>query len=267
MARGIPIDRTAPMRDLARCAQVGLTTWVVALFLTFLLLLARLPFRSGGEPVGWWLAASVFLLGESTLVAFRLAIRRMPVLPSAGRERIERLAAASAWLVIIWVTAAADSWSIPLLLWPWFLAIESAVHRWARPRTVPPAPASTLSDPEGLLETEELEPTAESTDRQVEQELRRTAYADGRTVVEGRLQAVFEPRQRLSVQHVAFCPPLPERPDMEAYIVDGEEGDVRVTEIECYGARIELRRSAQRSADRRSLTVQWEAVCATATER
>jgi len=46
---------------------------------------------------------------------------------------------------------------------------------------------------------------------------------------------------RLAVLHLSFCPPLAEAPELTAHAVDAENVEVRVTQAEMFGARIEVR--------------------------
>jgi hypothetical protein len=46
---------------------------------------------------------------------------------------------------------------------------------------------------------------------------------------------------RLAVLHLSFCPPLAEALELTAHAVDAENVEVRVTQAEMFGARIEVR--------------------------
>jgi hypothetical protein len=46
---------------------------------------------------------------------------------------------------------------------------------------------------------------------------------------------------RLGVTHLAFCPPLAARPELTAHAIDCDEAEVRVTQVETFGARLEVR--------------------------
>ena len=46
---------------------------------------------------------------------------------------------------------------------------------------------------------------------------------------------------RISVIHLALCPPLGARPELMAHSLDAENAETRITQIESFGARIEVR--------------------------
>jgi len=46
---------------------------------------------------------------------------------------------------------------------------------------------------------------------------------------------------RLGVTHLAFCPPLAARPELTAHVVESDDAEVRITQIETFGARLEVR--------------------------
>jgi hypothetical protein len=55
------------------------------------------------------------------------------------------------------------------------------------------------------------------------------------------LQAEVAANDRAAVVHVAFCPPLPARPELTAHALDSDDADVRIAQVETFGARIEIR--------------------------
>lgn len=55
---------------------------------------------------------------------------------------------------------------------------------------------------------------------------------------------------RLAIIHLAFCPPLAERPELTAHALDMDEADVRITQAETFGARLEVRLPAVAQAER-----------------
>ncbi|MGD9644598.1 MAG: hypothetical protein AB7U73_02735 [Pirellulales bacterium] len=75
--------------------------------------------------------------------------------------------------------------------------------------------------------------------------VRRQLGHDGRQQVDGWLRCDFEPGQRTAVAHVAFCPPLPTLPNVEARLVtpSAADGACKVAELYAHGARFEVRLS------------------------
>jgi hypothetical protein len=59
--------------------------------------------------------------------------------------------------------------------------------------------------------------------------------------VTGLIRTQFFPRERVAIEHVAFCPPLVAVPHLELEPVDGCECCVRATHVFRYGARIEVK--------------------------
>jgi hypothetical protein len=53
--------------------------------------------------------------------------------------------------------------------------------------------------------------------------------------------AEFASRDKLAVVHLAFCPPLAARPELTAHALDIDDAEVRITQSETFGARIEVR--------------------------
>ena len=65
----------------------------------------------------------------------------------------------------------------------------------------------------------------------------------GRAAFAGLLRADWQKEERQVVLHVAFCPPLKQLPTIEVYQLDGPSSTIKVTELQVYGTRIEIRRT------------------------
>lgn len=50
----------------------------------------------------------------------------------------------------------------------------------------------------------------------------------------------FEPNQKTAVVHLPFSPVLASIPNIEGSFIDGTEARLRITDCQCYGARIEV---------------------------
>jgi hypothetical protein len=85
-------------------------------------------------------------------------------------------------------------------------------------------------------ETEELDPS-------VLQSMTRRLLDDGTEAVEGSVRIYFGPGERTAAAHVAFTPPLTDRPRVECQALSDFEGRVRIGVAQSYGIRIEARRS------------------------
>ena len=75
--------------------------------------------------------------------------------------------------------------------------------------------------------------------------LRRTRDAAGREHVSGVLVASFAENQSTATLHVPFCPPFELVPEFESEIVATPSVRIKATAVFAYGARLELKRSAE----------------------
>jgi hypothetical protein len=80
-------------------------------------------------------------------------------------------------------------------------------------------------------------------DPSILQWMTRRQLADGREAVEGAVRIFFESGNRFAVAHIAFVPPLSERPNAECQVLVDFEGRARIGVAQAYGLRIEARRS------------------------
>lgn len=55
------------------------------------------------------------------------------------------------------------------------------------------------------------------------------------------LQCEVAAQDQMAVVHLAFCPPLAARPKLTAHALDSGDVQVRITQVESFGARIEVR--------------------------
>ena len=138
-------------------------------------------------------------------------------------------------------------------------AATVAVERAERPDSVEQAVSREAVETFEGAEASEEEARAEGDAGSVEQQIERIREPSGRTVVLGWQRLDWEAKQRRAVAHVAFCPPLTRRPEVEV----GTEGDTDATvhsvEAETYGVRIELRRSIRQAGHPASVRVFFSA--------
>jgi hypothetical protein len=73
------------------------------------------------------------------------------------------------------------------------------------------------------------------------QQITRSRLPDGGDAIEGLLRCTFDSRETMQVVHVAFCPPLSNKPEFEVNQLSGPEADIRATQVEVFGARLEVR--------------------------
>jgi len=72
------------------------------------------------------------------------------------------------------------------------------------------------------------------------QQLTRTLEGN-RESIHALVRAEIGANDRLAVVHLSFCPPLAAPPQLSAHPLDADEADVRITQAETFGARLEVR--------------------------
>jgi hypothetical protein len=123
--------------------------------------------------------------------------------------------------------AGTPAWAIATA---WFVVIGGESMNWLLYRVPQQESASAVEEaadepetPPGLV-----------------QRLTRLRESDGESL-HALVRAEVPAHDRLAVVHLAFCPPLAARPELTAHAVDAEAAEVRVTQAETFGARIEVR--------------------------
>lgn len=106
---------------------------------------------------------------------------------------------------------------------------------------VAPSPEATTLDTIALEPTPQL--SAETT-----QQLTRT-LVDGEDAYHGLLRLSLERGQRHAYLHVAFCPPFAQVPEAELLQLEGPEASLTPGQIECHGARFDIKLRQPASSD------------------
>lgn len=106
-----------------------------------------------------------------------------------------------------------------------------------------PAPTELRVDLDEMSDDE----TAGSLPEEVSQRITRASDNEGQEVVYGQLRCHFAPGQRQQNLHVAFCPPLKCVPSVTVDQLDGPPAKVRATQMQTFGACIEVRLRAASS--------------------
>jgi hypothetical protein len=139
----------------------------------------------------------------------------------------------------------------------WFIIVGGEIiQRIPRSRSLPagssPQQPSLDQMPAAEVSTDELsEPEIPPG---LVQQLTRVVE-DGRESIHGLLKADIAANDRLAIVHIAFCPPLGERPELAANAVDCDDVEIRITQVESFGARLEARLPAM-SESPRSLMIE-----------
>ena len=63
---------------------------------------------------------------------------------------------------------------------------------------------------------------------------------EGRESIHALLRAEIAAGDRLAILHIAFCPPLDARPELTAHAMDADDAEVRITQAETFGTRLEV---------------------------
>lgn len=133
------------------------------------------------------------------------------------------------------------------LLLAWLIVITGEVTQWQtylKPlwhrSAIPPLPI-----PPPLPHTIETEPAdPESTESEIPpgliQQVTRV-LAGGQESIHALIKATIAANDRQGIIHLAFCPPLAEKPELTAHALDSDEADIRITQAETFGARVEIR--------------------------
>ena len=64
---------------------------------------------------------------------------------------------------------------------------------------------------------------------------------EGRESIHALLRAEIPAGDGLAILHIAFCPPLDAQPELAAHAMDADDAEVRITQAETFGARLEVR--------------------------
>jgi len=192
--------------------------------------LGVVPRRSQRLGIAWW------GLCGAILVLFGIALSRPPV---------PVLAARLGWTMLI--AAEGATWFLGWLgpgtarIFPRMLDAVRSRRRRDAARNLPPRPAGQDADVESNI-AESAETTApDLPPDEVVQQLTRVVKPDGTDVVSGLLRAHFAASQRSQTLHVAFCPPMPHRPDVAVVQLSGPKSQVKAGEVQAYGIRFDIR--------------------------
>ena len=95
---------------------------------------------------------------------------------------------------------------------------------------------------------------------EVSQQITRTQAGPQGDTLAGLLRAVFQPGERSRYLHVAICPPMSGRPNVEVVQLSGPSTRVKAAEIQSFGVRFDLRLVAA-STREETVLIHFEACC------
>ncbi len=90
----------------------------------------------------------------------------------------------------------------------------------------------------------------------VTQQITRSKQPDGGELIVCYLRCEFQPKQKLHVTHLPFCPQLKQIPEVNIHQLSGPTANVKMTQLECFGMRIETKLS-QAHATQQSVLIEF----------
>lgn len=173
-------------------------------------------------PGGVVLGTQYSVLRKEFVICLAITVITISILAAVTLKGTPAVAVVPAWFLV----AASEAAS-------WLPAFRGhfAVARSAVARSAVRADEAELELPANLV-----------------QQVTRVQDDAGGESVHAVLRAVVPAGDRQGAIHVAFCPPLVRVPQLTAHALDGE-ADVRITQAESFGARLEVKLPASAAAD------------------
>ena len=169
--------------------------------------------------------------------------------------------------------AAAALWSCIALnegfwLWIWLWmrrhdrVPRAPVDSSSSQLTTAPIPTASPLVEEELPErfAEPLEEGELQLPQEVSQQITRTQSGAQGDTLAGLLRAVFLPGERSRYLHVAICPPMSGRPNVEVVQLSGPSTRVKAAEVQSFGVRFDLR-LVTASTHEETVLIHFEACC------
>lgn len=253
----LPLD--APMRIVRNLARVSLLVMTVSVLGAALALLLLRQADDQGIVVVWH-AALAALAGSAWAALTRVAVNRL--LDSDGSSRFLRVAPAFCLLFLaLALTGPGTPWTAVLLIWGVFLIEETLQFAYAlrllshgaRNQASPSGDAAgsalraypAVDDADEMRSSRQLgdpeeDEVLDGRGQDVRQQMARTV-SDGMETIATTMRVAFQAGQKHESAHLAFCPPLAETPEIEAYQLDGPEAQIKPTQVASYGVRLDIR--------------------------
>lgn len=181
---------------------------------------------------------------------------------AAGFRLLVRPAGRTVWLpsvLLVAIGLALTTLDGPLLGEAAFWAIAVAAEFFSlnpgrgtkspSPCVAPPPPAFPNSDPSVIT-----------------QEFVRSHSTDGFDTIRGRLRIDVLPGQRQGQEHLTFCPPFSEPPELELEQTSGPDAAIRVDQSLAFGARIEWK-LAKQAVEADAIELEFFAIAAESRQR
>lgn len=220
-----------------------------ALFFCSAWLMVRRLTGSFAAPLGDGALLAVGALAVLWAAAARLLWSHTAEAPGKSWQQRAMEWGPTAALVLIATSAVlpGNSLAAVVLLWT-MIAVEELgaglfgrLSKTTRPFTIvlPPGLRRRAKPRPKSSEAVEVGGVSQSSD--VRQQQTRERAADGREAIYGTFRAVFSPCQRVTIEHLVFCPMLAGVPRLTAVVLDELNCSVRATHVYRYGARLEVK--------------------------
>lgn len=151
-------------------------------------------------------------------------------------------------------------------IWLWMRRHNRGPHApidSSRPRAETAAAPTTSPLVEEVLPERVADPLDEGElqlPQEVSQQITRTQSGTQGDTLAGLLRAVFLPGERSRYLHVAICPPMSGRPNVEVVQLSGPSTRVKAAEVQSFGVRFDLR-LVSASSHEETVLIHFEACC------
>ena len=259
------IDRLQETGSALACRRqvaIVLQWMVLGLFigLAFLVLMRRLG-GAFNQPLGGTALVAVALCIAAAVFCFRQLseVARHDPAEDNPRGWIFRYLLPTVGAIALLVALSIPGSSILGLLCAWSIVIGADVGQWLDflgPQLRRDSAASPPRHPavEPLVDSSELEFDEEEPEvpAGLVQQITRVVEGPSESI-HALVRASVAPQDRLAIMHLAFCPPLHARPELTAHALDAADADVKITQAETFGVRLEVRLAATAESPRELL--------------
>lgn len=217
-------------RELAAvlCLALVLLSFALSLFLTWRRIVGALVVPLGAIPI---VLAATGLVVTSTVLRSCSTQCRHVVLSTEYLVLVRMLPGVGAVMLLAALTLpGTPPWGIAAA---WLLLIACETTSWYLYRRGTAGHPTRTDSAQTAVAESEL-PSG------LMQRITRVREAD-RESLHALVQTEIEAGDNVAVVHLAFCPPLAERPQLTAHALDSDGADVRIAQVETFGARIVVR--------------------------
>ena len=254
--RVLPVVGSRRITSQVSVRRLGIAAWGAGSMASLLVAIFLFSRRAVGAlaAIHWETVVAVCLITVMTTALGRAVWRRYS--PFGGSRRAMCMAWSTATLttVVAVMLVASPPRTLPegLLL----LAVAGVeIFFWWQFQFLPTRQL-TVQGPSSPASAENLTPESDdlALPARAYQQITRERDEVGAERIVICARVVFGPNERQQNAHFAFCPPLGQRPHLSVTQADGPAAQVRVADVQAYGARVEVRLS-QASSKTQSVTI------------